>query len=399
MRSFTRWLLVLLLVATSMMVATDFASANTELVPASRLVAPFVTIETGRSTFLFITNVSALQFRNVSGATGGVHLEFYDKTCVRSSTTIELSPKDIDQVNVTDIIAGALSTSKIGFVDIDVRTTAVFTDPLLASGIRANVIMGEVVIADNVSDFALAYPMAASLGSSISTSTTIADRVIVTRNASGAATNWTGRYEAYPSRLFVPGFFAEGSPVTSTFLAVVSPADGNWHGNGLVTGANSEAPGENLVAGSGSTLLTVGTVIWDGCEKNADKPVTGHTLMDTLGNLFGTSAVNRANWTAANCTAGSFPGLDELSGQPTGWIDLPNTSTTVKGGAGTGTARNRGMVGIMFEVQAGKGDVERLWGDPTSVTGQSGCTFSNPSSGVGGGGTACPYNLTPLSLP
>lgn len=395
MRSFTRWLLVLLLVATPMMVATDFASANTELVPASRLVAPFVTIETGRSTFLFITNVSALNFRNVSGATGGVHLEFYDKTCARSSTTIELSPKDIDQLNVTDINAGALTTSKIGFLDIDVRATSVFTDALSATGIRANALMGEVVISDSPSDFALAYPMAASLGSSQSTTV---GGTIVTRNASGAATGWFGRYEAYPSRLFVPGFFAEGSPVTSTFLAVVSPADGNWHGNGTVAGASSEAPGENLVASSGTTLISAGALIFDGCEKSVDRPVSGHTLMDTLGTLFGTSAVNRANWTTANCTAGTFPGLDELSGQPVGWIDLPNTSTTVKGTSGIG--RQRGMVGILFEVQATKGDVSRLWGDPTSVTGQSACTFSiGTGGGVGGGSTSCPYNLTPQTIP
>jgi hypothetical protein len=117
--------------------------------------------------------------------------------------------------------------------------------------------------------------------------------------------------------------------------------------------------------------------------------------MDTLGNLFGSTAVNRANWTAANCTAGSFPGLDELSGQPTGWIDLPNTSVTLKGTAGGTPTRARGMVGIMFEVQAKQGDVERLWGDPNSVQSQTGCQFSQGNFS-GGGLAACPYNLTTI---
>ena len=396
MKSFTRWLFVLLLVVTPMMVAIDFASANTELVPAARLVAPYVTIETGRSTFLMLVNVSSLSLvKNATGAVGGVHLEFYDKTCIRSSTTINLSAKDIDQVNVNDVIAGALATSKIGFVDIDVRDTTVFSSPLAASSIRLNALMGEVVVTDSQSDWALAYPMASSIGSASGGTNT---SVIVTRNSSGAAIAWSGRYEAYPNRLFVPLFFAEGSPVTGTFLAVVSPADGNWHGNGNPTaGANSEAPGENLVASSGTTLINAGAVVFDGCEQHADRPVTGHTLMDTLGNLFGSSAVNRANWSASNCSATTFPGLDELSGNPVGFIDLPNVSTTVKGASGIGF--RRGMVGIFFEVVAKQTDVVRLWADPASVTGQTGCTFSNPSSGVGGGATPCPYTLTPIALP
>jgi len=58
MKTFTRWLLVLLLVAVPLMAVIQTASANTELVPASRLVAPYWDVTAGRSTLILLTNVS-----------------------------------------------------------------------------------------------------------------------------------------------------------------------------------------------------------------------------------------------------------------------------------------------------------------------------------------------------
>lgn len=402
MKTFTRWLLAFLLVATPMLVAIPYASANTELVPASRLVAPYVDITTGRATFLLLTNVTAVEMTNTTSGTAGIHLEFYDKTCARSSTIIELSAKDIDQLNVST--SNFTGTSKVGFVDIDVRDKTVYTDPFLAKGIRANALLGEVVITDSSSDFALSYPMAASLGSTGSG----AGGTIVTRSSGGAASGWFGRYEAFPNRLYVPGFYAEGGSgagaILSSLLAVVSPADGNWHGNGTSAGASAEAPGENLTANSISTiapnrtLVTLQAVLWDGCERSANKPVSGHTIMASLGSsdLFST-LVDRTTWLAANCTGTPhiFPGTDELSGAPVGWIDLPNTSKALKGGDGT---YKRGIVGVLFEstnvtASTKGGDVARLWGDPDSTHDESSCKASSVGGGPSVSVSPCPYSL------
>jgi hypothetical protein len=405
MKTFTRWLLVVLLVAVPLMAVIQTASANTEMVPASRLVAPLVDISTNRSTHLLISNVAVnapILQNGVAGTVGGVHIEYYDKNCARTSQVIQLSPKDIDQIDVTSTFFP--SAEKVGFADIDVRNTTVYTDPLLASSIRENTLVGQVLILDSVADFALSYPMASSLATSANGG---ANGVVVTRGVGGAAASWQGRYEGFPTRLYLPGFYAEGGSgagaILSTFLAIVSPADGNWHGNGTAAGGAAEAPGENL--GTATTLLVnLGTIIFDGCEKSVDRPISGHTIMASLGTLFGT-ATNRSaaptgsDWTAAKCGV-VYPGIDEASNVPVGWMELPNTSVILKTSTTT-TGRVRGMVGVFFETATGAagqkvGDVARLWGDPTTLTSQSGCTFSSSSGGGPGGSTACLYSFSNL---
>lgn len=413
MKTFTRWLLALLLVAIPSMAVVNTASANTELVPGSRLVGPYVTLKSGQSTFIVLTNVSSLELRPGGGlinSNGGVHLEFYDKTCTRSSTTMQLSAKDVDQLNVSLTNAGALATSSEGFVDVDVRDSTVFTDALTAAGVRANALLGTVVISDTTNDFVLAYPMASMLGSSGNVhSSANQQNVIVTRGAAGAATGWNGRYEPLPNRLFLPMFFAEGSPVATTLLSVVTPPDGNAHGiGGLTNGGNAEAPGQNLAvpggAPAGTAMMSIGALIFDGCEKSQNAPISGHTLMGALSTVFANNAaaVNRANWSAANCTNGVFPGLDELSGNPVGWIDLPNTTfhrnATLAPTQINATNFVRGMAGIFFESQTGApakvADVTRLWGNPfTSTSPGSICaTAAAPSTPI-----VCSYTFAPTS--
>jgi hypothetical protein len=425
MKTFTRWLLVLLLVATPAIAVVQTASANTELVPASRLVAPYITNETGRATFLLLTNVSTRILNNKSGTVGGVHVEFYDKACTRNDVVVELSDRDIDQINVTTTNFTGVSLK--GFADIDVRNTVIYSDSQGAPGVRMNVLTGVVLVADNTNDFAFSYPMAASLGSSadgFTGDTSSTTGRIVTRNSSGTATNWFGRYEPFPSRLYIPIFYAEGtdgSGATVTgFLSIVSPPDGNWHGGGSATGTRAEAPGEQIAAGTTSTTspLILGTLIFDGCEHQGSANIFGHTIMDTLTNLFTAGVVNRSNWTSANCTANVFPGLDELTSsgnQPLGWMQLTNTSTQCKGaasvaglaaaGCGTATlAPERGMVGLFFESSVGgspskkMADNSRLWGDPSTRTGVSGCLTSTIAGGPGGSAT-CVYNANLTSQP
>lgn len=408
MKTFTQWVLALVLVATPTMVTRDLAFANTELVPASRLVAPFVSATSTRPTFLLITNVSA---KNLVGSTattgvdGSVHLEFYNKTCTRTDRAIHLSPNDIDQINVA---AADLAPETVGFVDLDVRAN----DTAPSTSIQQNALVGVVIITDSVSDFALSYPMAASLGSAQGG----VGKNIVTRDlSSGLANVWTGRYEAFPTTIMVPGFFAEGTgsavgAITESLLAIASPADGNWYGG---TGGFGEAPGQNLVAPSGKTLIDLPLItVFDGCEFGISRQKSGHYLADTLVNLFGTQ-LDRSVWTAS-CGA-AFGAVDEVAGTPVGWINLPNIScvrsananfATVSACAGasaapsSSAAKVRGVVGMLFEVAVVKGggtdrgaDVSRLWGDPSTITGQLGC---KDSQGVA---VTCPYSLTPISIP
>jgi hypothetical protein len=426
MKTFTRWLLALLLVAAPAIAVVHTASANTELVPASRLVAPYITLETGRSTFLLLTNSSAAILNNKTGTVGGVHVEFYDKTCARNDIVVELSERDIDQVNVTT--SNFTGVSLKGFADIDVRNTTIYTDSQGAASIRENALMGVVLVADSTNDFAFSYPMAASLGSAASGA---AGGTIVTRNSSGTAcgggigtctTGWTGRYEPFPSRVYLPIFYAEGlddqGATVTGFLSIVSPTDGNWHGGGTSTGTRAEAPGEQISVLAGTNPLVLGTLIFDGCEHNGSANIPGHTIMDTLTNIFTAGVVNRSNWTTANCTASVFPGRDELTSsgnQPLGWMQFTNTSTQCKGaasvagltaaGCGTATlAPERGAVGVFFSSSVGgspskkMADNSRLWGDPTTRTAVSGCTVAQ-AGGVAGGSTACVYNFNLTSQP
>lgn len=410
MKTFTQWLLALLLVATPMLVAIQFASANTELAPASRLVAPYYDISGSRSTFFLLTNVTTANLNGPLSATsiGAVHVQFYNKGCDRADTTVNLSPGDIDQLNVTPGIV--LFGSTLGFADIDVRANPALPD---STSIQANALLGEVVITDTAVDFALSYPMASSLGSAASGF----GAPIVTRDTAGLANVWTGRYEPFPTRLFVPGFYAGGgtgagaistatSPSLGTVLAVVSPADGFWYGGVGGTGPG-EAPGQPLgPLPAGSFLIKAGILVWDGCEHPTSKTLQTHAVIGSLEDLFGT-AVNRDlfPWvTAASGTCGAtFAQNDELANVPLGWIDFPNVSTARAANhnnpatAGSPTfGRVRGIVGVLFE-NAGingstltGGDVARLWGGVDTITMQTGCLTSDGGTRTGAN---CSYNF------
>jgi hypothetical protein len=417
MKNFTRWLGALLLVATPMMVAIDFVSANTELVPASRLVAPFVSSAATRPTFILLTNATSLNLQGTKGSVfdGSCHFEFYNKLCVRTDRPCHLSPHDIDQYNVvsTDLSGG----ETVGFLDLDVRAD----DGGAATSIQANALMGTVVITDVVADFALSYPMASSLGSSATG--TLGN--IVTRDPASARANvWTGRYEPFPTTIMVAGYYAEGGTgpgaITETLLAIASPADGNWYGGP----GYGEAPGQ-ILGGTGVNLVDMPNVtIYDGCEINISRNISGHYVFGSLVGLFGIQ-LNRdqstpapLGWTAAKCGIG-FGGLDEVSGAPVGWINLPNTSCARSAnfnfaavaaaacspglgiGAPTATAaKRRGAVGVMFEATtivgsgADKGaDISRLWGDFSTITTQTGCNTSVPAVNP----IACVYSFTGIT--
>jgi hypothetical protein len=392
------------------------ASANTELVPASRLVAPFFDISSGRATFLILTNVSrrvfldGTQFACGAGLAFvcgpfGVHLEFYGQSCNRVDTQDQLSPTDIDQFDLFNDgqVKGASGTGGNlgpvpssatqsglggrGWVDIDVRQSASpsFSDP----SAQANVLLGTVVITDSGSDFALAYPMASGIGTSASG---LLGR-IVRRDGLGKATAWNGRYEPFPPRTFLPAFFAEGidtSPPFSAddpnlgtnftaFLVMAGPADGNWDNSG-----NGEAPGQAIgrtaggdpTGGPGEPLLNIGANIYDGCEHTVSNPFQSHYVNNFLNSIFAGVPL-RNLWTVARCAgpvvpSGSLPfGRDELSvsedptgnGQAVGWADLPNLAIACdQTTAGTGSGNCPGYTGASTETAfrgAGNGTGQR----------------------------------------
>lgn len=434
MRSLFRGIFVTLAAAALVFGVMAPAFANTELVPASRLIAPFFDISSGRDTFYLLTNVSqSLSLNQVAftppftGAVSigpyGVHLEHYGQSCARIDESTGLTPTDIDQFDllVNSVVRNAIGSGQAigsvtasatqsgvagrGWSDIDVR----FGSGTLTSStsVQANVLLGTVVITDSGGDFALAYPMASVIGTSsqtVSGGTGLGaiGGAIVTRNAAGTALLWTGRYEPLPSRLFVPAFFAEGIDATganagqtfTAFLAIAGPPDGNWSNFGT-----GEAPGQSTGANATNQNLKLNFIIYDGCEKNFSDNKNSHYLNNTYTALFGANT-NRSQWTTALCGV-AFGGRDELSGQAVGWIDITNTaiscgdgaatcsSTTATGpGANTGIGQNRGMVGITIEnVTATNlkiGDVTRLWGDPSpwgEIPG-NGATSATVSSGV-----------------
>lgn len=370
---------VLALLATALAVAgmTAPALANTELVPGSRLVFPYLDIQSGRETFLLITNAGNLN--------APVHMEFYAQTCAPTDRRLDLTPKDIAAVQVSKAVDianfPAVSGSSyqqniagIGWADLDVRGsetifigqpwTACSNDLVGCPSVEYNGLMGTAVILDIGGDFAMAYPAAASQGSSgegflFTGGFPIGE--IVRRNASGFATTWIGTYETYPDTLLVPAFFAEDlcsapTPVPlRAFVSFVGPADA-WR---------KEAPGSN-VGGSTAVLVAVqNSIVYDGAEHTQSITFNAHHVNGRLCTVSTNSVAARTQY---DITPGQYATSDETLGakNQVGWMQLRNLAATPTSST-TGpnpnpafsttagfdnSGRNRGMVGLLFEIQA-----------------------------------------------
>lgn len=439
MKTFTRWLLTLVLAAVPMLAVINTASANSELVPASRLVGPYLTVGGAKSTFLLLTNISTLNLQGLASPTavGSIHLEFYNRNCDRTDRPIHLSQFDIDQVNVVPAdFSGGLTE---GWVDLDVRIANPAAvppqsmDSPASTSARANALLGEVVITDSAADYTLSYPMVSILGSSAGAA--VLSPIVTRAPASALAAVWTGRYEPLPTTIDLPGYYAEGGAaatagtVTESLLAIASPADGNWYGTsaGCAPGCG-EAPGQALATvaalGAGFDIINIpSATVYDGCENPTSQPLRGHYKAFRL-----TSAVvndgfgpllDRSAWgPAAGCSGAGFPRVDELAGVPVGWVNLPNISCVrsannnwaatlvCAGGAGNVTptaAKIRGVAGIFFEaaiVSGGAGatrgaDVARLWGERNTIITQTFCldSLGNPILPAVAGTGTCKYNM------
>lgn len=414
MKSFRKAVIAAML-AVSPVLAAGAAWANTELVPGSRLVAPYWDISGDRYTLMLITNVStrANLIKNpatlpatvcalggvttsttpgvgVTTNTCGVHLEFYDKTCTNVDLTIDLSKTDIDQLDLrNDSDLGNVKSlpSGLGWMDADVRR-AISGSGHTSPGVQANVLLGTVIISDSGSDFAVAYPMASSIGSAGAG----IGGDIVTRASTGNADAWSGTYESFPSRVFVPMFFAEGSNRGLTFsstLAIAGPAQ-------AITGG--EAPGQDLggvgtISGvpfytNPSPLIDADVDVYDACENSASDHRKDHYVFGTLDALFSATVTAPYNTT---CT---YPAVDLDRGVPVastfqgGWIDIRNDLAfgrpTSGGVVGTTNFYPRGLVGVLVQESADSthhtGDAVRLSGDCAAG---AGLTTDTRVSGIG----------------
>jgi len=401
MKSFRR-IAIATMLAVVPALAAGTAWANTELVPGSRLVAPYwdVTGITGgggdRSTLLLLTNVSKsanlqrtatplllngvcnLGSPTPTGVNCGIHLEFYDKNCENVNTSIDLSKLDIDQLdlNVDSDMSGPRGlTNKLGWVDIDVRRNAAGTDD---ASVQANVLLGTVIISDAGSGFVVAYPMASSQGSSNSG----IGGDIVTRTGGGFAGAWSGGYESFPARVFVPMYFAEGvngtgNNFTST-LAIAGPAQAI---------AGGEAPGQELgvvAVGTPAILVDVAVKGYDACENEWSDSFDEHYVIGTLGDLFAANVTAPFNTTGGigTCVVPSADVDRKASGAfQGGWISLQNRARSATTAAGVVSAENsypRGLVGVLVQQNTnagtGTGDTTRLWGD---------CAYGNSTTTFG----------------
>jgi hypothetical protein len=392
-------LVVLLAVAMVVAFTSPPASASTEMIPGSRLIFPYVDIVSGRNTFLLITNSSI----NISAP---VHLTFYGQSCQRSDQEVFLTPRDIAAVDVQVALGsvGALPQSPqptgakftaadgIGWVDVDIRDT---TNSSTSPSVEFNGIMGTAILIDVQKDFAFAYPAAASQGSAaggFATTTavigtlgtqTIPSAVIVNRGAGDLATLWTGTYETYNSRIYIPAYFGEdactaASPALTAFIALAGPADAY----------RKEAPGSEL--GLGTVLVDVTGNVFDGVENKSSVAAKGHLMNQRLCTAFPTSKPRPflnppAGYASVDQTLGATNSvgwlqLDNINLTPTAAASGPAPNPAFTNGNGFNTAaRFRGMVGILFEIQASDavpippgsfstvktGDAIRNWNNPT----------------------------------
>jgi hypothetical protein len=236
------------------------AATNQELVPGSRLVFPYYDLRPGFLTFLFFTNVS----RHLSAS---VQLEFYDVSCARRDSGLDLTPTDVDLLDLGSVLGRDPSGAfQQGFVDA-------FTSD-------GDFLLGMAFIVNAVADVAIAYPAAPA------------------RRVSGG----TLPFEPYPTRLFLPAFVTPGqlgqSTTTDGLLILAAPHP---------TTPGAALP-EQPIQASVSLIFKGGRADSGG--------LAGHQVIVPIGQLVGTSRPPTLGWLGLTNSA-----LDE-SGNPIGLVGL-----------------------------------------------------------------------------
>lgn len=230
-----------------------YAATNAELVPGSRIVFPYYDLRPGYTTLLFLTNVSSTPV--------SVALEFYDASCARQGTHISLSGRDIDSLDLSQMISGNASGSFLqGFVDVTAD---------------ADVLIGTAVVVNMVDDWAIAYNGAPAR-----------------RRAAGMTP-----FEPYPTGLFLPAFVTPGQ------LGGGVLADGLL----IVAAPHPTVPGAKLPAEpiqvSAEILLKQEQTTMIGDQLRTQQEVTqssagfsGHYIMLPIGAIAGTFTSPTLGW-------------------------------------------------------------------------------------------------------
>jgi hypothetical protein len=403
MRVIRLWTLALLALAVLMGTVAP-ALANTEGVPGSRLVFPYIDISGGRETFLMLTNSGPIMH-------APVHIQFYAQNCQRSDLAVTLTPQDTAAIEVsTTLPLAALppvpgnhaqqNIAGIGWADVDVRDLC-SASLLGCAGVEYNGLMGEAIIVDVAGGFLFSYPAAPSQGFAAGGFTskttivggntvTVPTGQIVSRSAAGAAISWTGAYETYPSTNLIPTFFAEdpcaaggpapkGGPALTAYISLVGPADA-WR---------KEAPGQGL--GVSTPLVVVDGEAFDGAENGVSINAFAHHVNGRLCTVF---PIIHPRTLYHNPPVGFYPDVDVTLGatNAVGWMEFtntafspnssfpgpaPNPNFSAANGFDT-SLRPRGMVGLLFEIQPKTSspkakpsdprgaDAVRSWADPAS---------------------------------
>jgi hypothetical protein len=252
------------LIIFSVLSPAGYAATNSELVPGSRIVFPYYDLRPGFATFLFLTNVSSTPV--------SVALEFYDASCDRVGTRIELSGRDIDSLDLTDMIfADSSGNFQQGFIDVTAD---------------ADVLIGTAIVVNMNDDWAITYNGASA------------------RRLEDGATP----FEPYPTGLILPAFLTQGQ------LGGSVGADGLL----IVAAPHPTRPGGRLpdtpIRASAEIFLRQETLTMMGNRSRTHEMIqssfgfNGHYIMLPIGTI------------AAGFTA---PRL--------GWLSLRNHATDKKG--------------------------------------------------------------------
>ncbi|MBF8298282.1 MAG: hypothetical protein HW395_939, partial [candidate division NC10 bacterium] len=334
-----------------------------------------------------------------------VHVEYYGKTCIRSSEVVHMSCGDTDLLILNDGatrrqgFSASVAADGVGAADLHYIING--SGPGGRYRKDENSLMATVIIADAGEGWFASYPAA----SAKSTTCLICDELLSQTEVG---------YEPYPMEVFLPFAFADG---------VTAP--GGKLSNLLFLFSPNLFPGETL----NPPVFDINWRFWDGRERFVELDISSHFLIRTLG-AQGQSGQDAAGpildtFTAANFICGHAPGQANLGGpfendgaprptgtslactgvpfadtehqsdnfdtqtsNPIGWWrfqlaragELPNFPANLRSLTDNS---GRGLVGVVLSTTPGAaftgiGDATRLWHkDPCEVA-QSGDSFGPP---------------------
>jgi len=222
-----------------LLAAHGAGATNQELVPGSRLVFPYYDLRAGSLTLLLFTNVGA--------SSAFVQLEMYDQTCLRQDASLDLTPGDVDLLDIGRVFGeDPGGTFQQGFVD--------------AVTFSGDVLLGRAVIVNVAADWAISYPAAPS------------------QRAAGQF----GVFEPYPHRLYLPAFLSPGVIEPSLFV------DGLL----ILAAPHPTTPGAELTELPVRASMTI--VFDDGRSSSAG--TSGHHVIVPISRIVGSSGPPALGW-------------------------------------------------------------------------------------------------------